>query len=126
MSNLRILHVIGQRPEMTGSGIYLESIIRESKKHGAEMTNKIIDDHLLKEDFIEVWLINYNENIRTEVHEQIEEIETEIKSKKIKPNHVIDSILNKTKKLQEKAGYKSYESWIRLKTPVRLEDMLNK
>ena len=34
MSNLRILHVIGQRPEMTGSGIYLNSIIRESEKHG--------------------------------------------------------------------------------------------
>ena len=33
MSHLKILHVIGQRPEMTGSGIYLESIIRESKKH---------------------------------------------------------------------------------------------
>jgi len=34
MSNLRILHVIGQRPEMTGSGIYLNSIIKESEKHG--------------------------------------------------------------------------------------------
>ena len=34
MRPLRVLHVIGQRPEMTGSGIYLESIIRESAKHG--------------------------------------------------------------------------------------------
>ncbi len=34
MTNLKILHVIGQRPEMTGSGIYLEAIIRESQKHG--------------------------------------------------------------------------------------------
>ena len=34
MTHLRILHVIGQRPEMTGSGIYLEAIIRESQKHG--------------------------------------------------------------------------------------------
>jgi glycosyltransferase involved in cell wall biosynthesis len=34
MTPLKILHVIGQRPEMTGSGIYLESIIRESEKHG--------------------------------------------------------------------------------------------
>jgi len=34
MAHLKILHVIGQRPEMTGSGIYFESIIRESKKHG--------------------------------------------------------------------------------------------
>ncbi|MDX2447747.1 MAG: glycosyltransferase family 4 protein [Desulfobacterales bacterium] len=34
MAHLKILHVIGQRPEMTGSGFYLESIIRESEKHG--------------------------------------------------------------------------------------------
>ena len=34
MAQLKILHVIGQRPEMTGSGIYLESIIRESENHG--------------------------------------------------------------------------------------------
>jgi hypothetical protein len=34
MTNLKILHVIGQRPEMTGSGIYLEAIIRESQKRG--------------------------------------------------------------------------------------------
>ena len=34
MNHLNILHVIGQRPEMTGSGIYLEAMIRESQKNG--------------------------------------------------------------------------------------------
>jgi len=34
MTNLRVLHVLGQRPEMTGSGIYLEALIRESQKFG--------------------------------------------------------------------------------------------
>jgi glycosyltransferase involved in cell wall biosynthesis len=34
MRNFRLLHVLGQRPEMTGSGIYLEALIRESQKHG--------------------------------------------------------------------------------------------
>jgi glycosyltransferase involved in cell wall biosynthesis len=34
MTDLRIVHVLGQRPEMTGSGIYLEALIRESRKHG--------------------------------------------------------------------------------------------
>ncbi len=34
MEHLRILHVIGQRPEMTGSGIYLEAMIRESGQRG--------------------------------------------------------------------------------------------
>ena len=31
---MKILHVIGQRPEKTGSGIYLRAIARESEKHG--------------------------------------------------------------------------------------------
>ena len=34
MTPLKILHVIGQRPEMTGSGICLEALIRESRKRG--------------------------------------------------------------------------------------------
>lgn len=34
MKPLNILHVLGQRPEMTGSGIYLEALIKESEKHG--------------------------------------------------------------------------------------------
>jgi glycosyltransferase involved in cell wall biosynthesis len=34
MTDLKILHVIGQRPEMTGSGIYQEALIRESQKRG--------------------------------------------------------------------------------------------
>ncbi len=34
MKNFKILHVIGQRPEMTGSAVYLEAIIRESQKLG--------------------------------------------------------------------------------------------
>ena len=34
MKGLRVLHVLGQRPEMTGSGIYVEDLIRESRKHG--------------------------------------------------------------------------------------------
>ena len=34
MHDLRVLHVLGQRPEMTGSGVYLEALIRESQKNG--------------------------------------------------------------------------------------------
>jgi len=34
MAPLKILHVIGQRPEKTGSGIYLEAIIKQSQQHG--------------------------------------------------------------------------------------------
>ena len=34
MKKFEILHVIGLRSEMTGSGIYLEAIIRESHRLG--------------------------------------------------------------------------------------------
>ena len=34
MTKFRVLHVLGQRPEMTGSGIYLEALMRESQKQG--------------------------------------------------------------------------------------------
>lgn len=34
MNSLKILHVIGQRPEKTGSGIYLQAVISESQKNG--------------------------------------------------------------------------------------------
>lgn len=34
MTALRVLHVLGQRPEMTGSGIYLEALIGESRRRG--------------------------------------------------------------------------------------------
>ena len=34
MEKLKILHTLGQRPEMTGSGIYLEALIAESEKLG--------------------------------------------------------------------------------------------
>ncbi len=109
-----------------GNAVTGRGNIRESKKHGAEMANKIIDNHLLKEDLMEVWLTNYNENIKNKVQEQMDEIEAEIKSKKIMSDSVIDTILSKTQKLQEKTGFNSYKSWIKLKTPIRLEDMLTK
>jgi glycosyltransferase involved in cell wall biosynthesis len=34
MALKKILHILGQRPEMTGSGIYLEALIKESEKRG--------------------------------------------------------------------------------------------
>lgn len=34
MKPLKILHVIGQEPEKTGSGVYLQAVIKESEKYG--------------------------------------------------------------------------------------------
>jgi len=109
-----------------GNAVTGRGNIRESKKHGELMTNRIIDDHMEKGDIFEEWLVNYNENIKRKVQEQIAEIELEIHSKKIMPDHIIQSILERSKALQEKSGFKTYRDWIKSKTPVRLEDILNK
>jgi len=109
-----------------GNAVTGRGNIQESKKHGRTMTNKIIDDHLQQDDFFEEWLLNYNENIKNRVQDQIDEIELEIRSKEIMPDHVIQNILDRTGSLQKEVGFTSYSTWINLKTPVRLEDMLNK
>ena len=109
-----------------GNAVTGKGNIRESKKHGSLMTKKIIEEHLGQEDLLEEWLVNYNKNIKTKVQEQIKEIESEINSKSIMPDDVIQNILNKTKSLQNRVAYSTYENWIKLKTPVRLEDMSNK
>ena len=109
-----------------GNAVTGRGNIQESKAHGTMMTNKIIDHHLEKDDLFEEWLVNYNENLKSVVQEQIEEIDKEIRSKEIMPDEVIEGILDKTEALHEKIGYTTYEKWIALKTPIRLEDMLKK
>ena len=109
-----------------GNAVTGRGNIQESKAHGNMMTNRIIDHHLEKDDLFEEWLVNYNENLKSLVQEQIEEIDKEIQSKEIMPDEVIEGILDKTEALHKKIGYTTYEKWIKLKTPIRLEDMLKK
>ena len=90
-----------------GNAVTGRGNIRESKKHGELMTNRIIADHMEKGDIFEEWLVNYNENIKSKVQEQIAEIELEIHSKKIMPDYIIQSILERSKALQEKSGFKT-------------------
>ena len=108
-----------------GNAVTGRGNIQESKAHGNMMTNKIIDHHLEQDDLFEEWLVNYNENLKSVVQEQIEEIDKEIRSKEIMPDEVIEGILEKSSVLQEKVGYTNYEEWIKLKLPIRLEDLLN-
>ena len=106
-----------------GNAITGKGNIRESKKHGVIMTNRIIDDHLQKDDFLEEWLSVYNENIKEEVKGQIEDMTNDLLSKDALPEKIIQNILSKTKAIQEKLGYTTYKEWIKAKTPVRLENM---
>ncbi len=106
-----------------GNAVTGKGNIRESKKHGVLMTNKIIDDHIQTSDFFEEWLSVYNEGIEDDVKDQVCEIENEILAKNSIPEPVFQNISNKTKAYQEKVGYDNYQDWIQSKVPVRLENM---
>ena len=106
-----------------GNTVTGQGNIRESKKHGVLMTNKIIDDHIEKADFFEEWLGAYNESLTGEIKDQMGEIEKEILSKDSVPDRLLQNMEDKIKTYQERVGYSNYQEWIRSKTPIRLENM---
>ncbi len=107
-----------------GNAVTGRGNIQESKVHGKRMTEKIIDKHLLENDLFEDWLENLNTDLCNRVDENVEAIEVFIKKQKIMPDRIVDNILRKSKALQDKVGYTTYSDWIKLKTPIRLENLL--
>jgi NADPH-dependent glutamate synthase beta subunit-like oxidoreductase len=108
-----------------GNAVTGRGNIQESKKHGQQMIEKIIDKHLTEEAF-EQWLTNHNTQIRTKVAEQLDSIVQEISDAKIQPEFIIQEIINKTDVIHKKIGYTNYSSWTHKNMPVRLEEILNK
>lgn len=113
-------HVFAVGNAVTGKGN-----IQESKKHGKEITNQIIKKHLTK-DALEKWLNNINGAIISKVNKQVNEIITDINSQPLKPDYLIENILNKTREIQKKVHYESFESWITKHLPSRLENQVFK
>ncbi len=105
-----------------GNAVTGRGNIQESKQHGKQMTKKIIDAHLT-EDALEEWLTNLNESIKSGVTEKIDSIISEIDNREIQPDDIIQSILDKTKSLNEKHNYSSYKEWIAKHKPVRIEEL---
>ena len=108
-----------------GNAVTGRGNIQESKKHGHQMTEKIIDKHLTEEAF-EEWLINHNEQIRSKVVDQLDSIVKEISVAKIQPESIIQEIINKTNAIHDKIGFKNYSNWTHKNMPVRLEALLKK
>ncbi len=106
-----------------GNAVTGRGNIQESKKHGQQMTEKIIDNDLTDEAF-EAWLINHNNNIRSMVAKQLDSIVKEISEAKIQPESLIKEILKKTDSIHTKIGYSNYISWANKNMPVRLEALL--
>ena len=106
-----------------GNAVTGRGNIQESKQHGKQMTEKIIDKHLT-EDAFEKWLIEHNKHIQNTVKKQIDSIVKHISGRKLQPENIIQAILDRTHSIHEKIGYTTYEEWVKQKTPVRMEDIL--
>jgi hypothetical protein len=106
-----------------GNAVTGRGNIQESKQHGKQITEKIIDLHLT-DDAFEEWLTNLNESIKSKVSEQITSIIHEISSKEVQPDDIIQNILDKTKTLNDIHNYTTYPEWIERHRPVRLEELI--
>jgi len=108
-----------------GNAVTGKGNILESKKHGKEMTGKIIDRHLT-DDAFEKWLINRNNQIKLDIKNQLDDIVKEISQLNIQPESIIQGILDKTSEIHQKYNFTSYSKWVCENIPQRLEEILNK
>ncbi len=119
-------HVFGfENVFAIGNAVTGRGNIQESKQHGKQMTERIIEKHLT-EDALEMWLTNLNGQIKEKVNEQISSIVSEIADLEIKSETIIKGILDKTDEIHKKIKFTNYMGWIKSKIPQRLEDILKK
>ena len=102
--------------------------ILESRKHGREITDKIIDEHLEplgQGDPLSRKYEDLFKDIEGEVKQKINNISATLAEADLHSEEEIDFIVNKTKELQERVGYDGdYMAWADKNRPPRLEDML--
>jgi NADPH-dependent glutamate synthase beta subunit-like oxidoreductase len=108
-----------------GNAVTGKGNILESKKHGKQMTELIMDKHLT-EDAFEKWLINHNKQIREDVNNQLDSILKEISGLDIQPESIIQGIIDKTDEIHQKYNYTNYRDWVHKNIPERLEDIVSK
>ena len=86
-------HVFGfENVFAIGNAVTGRGNIQESKQHGKQMTERIIEKHLT-DDALEIWLTNLNGQIKGKVNEQISSIVSEIAELEIKSEKIIQGIL---------------------------------
>ena len=106
-----------------GNAVTGKGNINESIKHGREISEEIMESHLewRQEDYE-----NWHRQTAVKVYRDIAKIVEVIEKRQFMSDEVIQSILNKTRKMQEKSGYNGdYTSWVEKNTPPRLEHMLS-
>ncbi|MCB0495055.1 MAG: FAD-dependent oxidoreductase [Cyclobacteriaceae bacterium] len=101
--------------------------IIDSKKHGREITGKILDEHfadITLSDPMEEKYSEYFRKIEGEVGDRLESIISELEGSEAHSDEEILFILKITKQLQEKVDYDGdYQKWVDNQRPVRLEEL---
>ena len=105
-----------------GNAVTGRGNIKESMKHGKEISLEVVDFHL---DWLEEGFQSYLRSAEGQIDDEVNRIIEMIKEHEPMPDEVIRSILDRTKALQEKVGYDGhFPDWVRKNLPPRLEDMI--
>jgi ferredoxin--NADP+ reductase len=114
-----------------GNAITGKGNIMSSKKHGKEMTAKIISEHLdeledvyTNDEAILEKISIYNKALQDLIADELSSIESSILNHKIISENDEVCLLDKTTKLNEDRQFSNYRRWIAEHKPVRLEEML--
>lgn len=99
--------------------------ILESRKHGRETTDLIIDEHLnLDVDPMADKYEDLFNNIKGDVDLKIDNIKASLSKAKLPSDSQVDYILAATKDFQTRSGFGgNYNEWALANKPIRLEDM---
>jgi len=105
-----------------GNAVTGQGNIKESMKHGIELSNRLMDDFFnWKEEDFEEYLRLTESNLEG----QVEAISEKFSDKSLLSVDKINEIDDRIKDMQEKVGYDgNYQAWIDKHLPVRLEKML--
>lgn len=106
-----------------GNAVTGKGNINESIKHGREISEEIMESYLewRQEDYE-----NWHRQTTVKVDRDIAKIVQVIEKQNYISDDVIESILDKTRELQERVGYNGdYPAWVKKNTPPRLENMLS-
>lgn len=106
-----------------GNAVTGKGNIQDSKQHGKQMTEKIINEHLT-EDALEDWLVSYNNEITDQVKKNVDAILIALEDVGIPSNEAILKMENRIAKWQQQVGFINYEKWITDHMPVRLENIV--
>ena len=107
---------------VVGNAVTGQGNIKESMKHGKELSQRIMDEHInWKEGDFEKYLRLTESN----VSDQIDAITEAFSDKNLLSSDKISEIDQRIKEFQEKVGYNNdYDAWVKANLPDRLEDLL--